>query len=99
MGFIKREWTPYEADKWTKEDWIAIILSPLSYAMLMIGTALSMFLLTIGFVILFVGIIITVIMFYVIDPKLSKISDEYEKKQKHYIEELEKNANWEVSNE
>ncbi len=99
MGFIKREWTPYEADKWTKEDWIAIVLSPISYAMLMIGTALSMFLLTIGFVILIAGIIITVIMFYVIDPKLSKISDEYEKKQKHYIEELERNANWEVSNE
>jgi len=99
MGFIKREWTPYEADKWTKEDWIAIVLSPISYAMLMIGTALSLFLLTIGFVILIAGIIITVIMFYVIDPKLSKISDEYEKKQKHYIEELEKNANWEVSNE
>jgi hypothetical protein len=24
MGFIRRQWTPKEADEWRKEDWIAL---------------------------------------------------------------------------
>ncbi len=31
MAFIRRNWTAIEADEWTKEDWITIILSPLIY--------------------------------------------------------------------
>ncbi len=96
---IKREWTPEEADEWTKEDWIAIILSPIAYILLMLGTALSLLLLPIGFLLLGGGIITTILMIHVIDPKLSKISQDYEKKQKHYIEELEKITRWEADNE
>jgi hypothetical protein len=36
-------------------------------------------------------------MYWVIDPKLKKISSEYEKKQKSYLLELEKQARWERS--
>lgn len=90
MSFIRRKWTPEEADKWTVEDIIAIIISPFAYAFLMIGVALSLFLFFGGFVILLIGVVLTVIMHWVIDPKLRAISSEYEKKQREYIENLEK---------
>ena len=95
MGFIKREWTPKEADEWTKEDLLASIISPLAYIAWMIGAALSMLLIKIGFLILAVAVILTYVMVYIIDPKLSTISEEYEKKQKSYIEDLEKSVRWE----
>jgi dipeptide/tripeptide permease len=95
MGWIKRKWTPHEADEWTKEDWIAIVLSPLSYISICMGLAMSLFLLPAGFIMLAVGILITVIMFYVIDPKLRAISSAYEKKQREYLRDLEKIQRWE----
>lgn len=95
MGFIKRDWTPKEADEWTKEDLLASIISPLAYIAWMVGTALSMLLIKIGFLILIIAVILTYVMFYIIDPKLSKISEDYEEKQKSYIEELEKSVRWE----
>ena len=52
MPLIRRTWTAIEADEWTKEDWIAIILSPLIYVLLTIGTALSLLLLWYGYVML-----------------------------------------------
>ncbi|OQX96008.1 hypothetical protein B6I21_02405 [candidate division KSB1 bacterium 4572_119] len=97
MGFIRRHWTPREADEWRKEDWIAIVLSAISYILLTVGSALSFLLLTSGFVILGLGIVITVLMYWVIDPKLKTISEEYEKKQKNYLKELEKIQKWEVA--
>ena len=42
MKFIKRSWTPVEADEWTKEDWITIIISPIAYILMMVGVALSL---------------------------------------------------------
>ncbi len=92
---IKRKWTPDEADEWSKEDWIAIILSPIAYILLMIGTAMSLLMMTEGFILLTLGIISTAIMLFIIDPKLSTISEDYEKKQKQYITELEKITRWE----
>ena len=29
MALIRRNWTPADADDWTKEDWYAIVISPL----------------------------------------------------------------------
>ena len=63
MSIIKRNWTSETADDWTKEDWIAIILSSLSYFLLTIGTALSFLLLPSGFIVLAVGIIVTLLMY------------------------------------
>lgn len=94
MKFIKRDWKPEEADSWTKEDWIAILMSPLAYATLMIGLALSLLLLKEGFVILSLGILITFLLHWIIDPKLKAISEEYEKKQKEYLQRLEKIVKW-----
>jgi len=95
MAWIKRNWTPHEADEWTKEDWIAIIISPFSYILITMGMAMSLFLLPMGFLLLATGIVITIIMFWVIDPKLSVISSAYEKKQKQYLENLEQIQRWE----
>ncbi len=91
---IKRKWEPEEADKWTKEDWIVIAISPLAYATLMVGFALTILLRTEGFVVLTVGVLLTFILHWIIDPKLKSISEEYEKKQKEYLERLERIVKW-----
>ncbi|MFB0515040.1 MAG: hypothetical protein ACETWG_00355 [Candidatus Neomarinimicrobiota bacterium] len=95
MALIRRQWTPAAADEWAREDWITIILSPLAYIALAIGVALSMLLLKVGFIILGAAVVLTVLMHWVIDPKLKTISEDYEKKQKKYLEELEKIVRWE----
>jgi dipeptide/tripeptide permease len=95
MSMIKRTWTPHEADEWTKEDWIAIVLSPLSYIFIAFGLAMSLFLLPVGFIMLAVGLVVTAVMFWVINPKLNAISEDYEKKQREYLSDLEKIQRWE----
>lgn len=95
MALFKRQWTPREADEWTKEDWLAIIISPFSYIFITLGVAMSLFLLPIGFIFLGVGIAITALMFWVIDPKLRAVSESYEKKQREYLKDLEKIQRWE----
>jgi len=95
MALIRRNWNPKDADEWTREDWIAIVLSPLAYAALMVGTALSILLMPLGYIILAAGLALTLGMYWIINPKLSTISDAYEKKQQAYIEELERKVKWE----
>lgn len=92
---IRRKWTPHEADEWTKEDWIAIVISPFSYILITIGVAMSLFLLPIGFIFLGIGIVLTALMFFVIDPKLKAVSEGYEKKQMEYLTDLERMQRWE----
>ena len=92
MPLIRRKWTPQSADDWRKEDWIAVILSALSYFTLAIGSVLSFLLLTVGFVILGISIILILLMYWVIDPKLRTISEEYEKKQKDYLHHLDEQS-------
>ena len=96
MPFIRTEWTAAEADEWTREDWITIILSPLIYFLLTVGMALACLLMWQGFVLTATSIILTVVMHRIMDPKLSAISKEYEKKQKEYLEELEAYTRWEA---
>lgn len=95
MALIRRKWTPAEADEWGREDVFAIILSPLAYIGLALGVAMSLLLLTSGFIILLVSVIVIFLMHWIIDPKLKTISAEYEKKQKSYLEELERIERWE----
>ena len=95
MRLIRREWTPAAADEWTREDWIVIVLSPLVYVGLAVGVALSVLLMRAGFIVLGVSVFLTVLLHWIIDPKLKTISEDYEKKQKRYLEELEKIERWE----
>lgn len=99
MSFIRRDWTAAEADEWTKEDWLTIIISPIAYVLIMIGVALSFLLLWFGFVVLAAGTVAAILMHWIIDPKLKAISDEYELKQKDYIVELERIVRWEKTDE
>ncbi len=95
MGWIKKDWTAREADRWTKEDFVTFIISPLIYILLAVGVAMSLLLLWYGWVLLGISVILLVIMFKIIDPKLKAISEDYEIKQKEYLQELEKIARWE----
>ena len=97
MSIIRRHWSPEDADEWRKEDWIAILLSVISYILLTVGSALSFLLLPSGFITLGIGIVFTVLMYWVIDPKLRTISSEYEKKQKDYLRQLEYIQKWEAT--
>ena len=95
MALIRRTWTAKEADEWTKEDTITVIISPIIYALITLGFALSLLLIPVGFLLLALGIILTLAMIYIINPKLAATSGEYEKKQKEYLEALEKKIKWE----
>jgi hypothetical protein len=95
MSWIKRRWTADEADRWTKEDYVTFVVSPLVYVLLLIGTALSLLLRWYGFLLLGIGLALFLFMLWVIDPKLKAISEDYELKQKNYLEDLEKIARWE----
>jgi len=95
MSWIKKEWTAQQADRWSKEDYLTFIISPLIYILLAVGIAFSLLLIWYGWVILGVSVILLVIMVKIIDPKLKAISEDYEMKQKKYLEDLEKIARWE----
>ncbi|MDH7513022.1 MAG: hypothetical protein QHH14_08760 [Clostridiales bacterium] len=95
MSWIKREWTAAEADRWTKEDYLVFVISPIVYLLLAVGTALSLLLLWYGWVILGAGVVLLLVMIWIIDPKLKAISGDYEMKQKKYLEDLEKIVRWE----
>ena len=89
MSYFKREWSPENADEMHKEDWFAIFFSVVSYIALMVGAAMSALLIHLGFVILIIGILSALLMYWIIDPKLRSISAEYEKKEKDYLLQLE----------
>jgi hypothetical protein len=95
MAFIRRKWSPAEADGWAREDWFAIVLSPLAYVGLAVGIALSLLLIPIGFIVLGITIVLIILMHWIIGPKLKQISTDFETKQKHYLEDLEKIERWE----
>lgn len=95
MSWIKKEWTAQQADRWTKEDYLTFIISPAIYFLLALGVALSLLLLWYGWVILAVSLILLVVMIKIIDPKLKALSEDYEIKQKEYLEDLERIERWE----
>ncbi len=85
--------------EWSREDLVASILAALSYFNILGGMALlllnqwSGYLLTINAVACAIG------MYVIIDPKLKRVSEDYEKKQKMYLEELDRIVEWgETSN-
>jgi len=91
---IRRHWTPEQADEWTREDWIAVILSPLVFAALMIGVT-HLLLLQPGGLWLVLGAVLGAgVIYWVIDPKLRAVSSEYETRQARYVEQLEQRLRW-----
>jgi hypothetical protein len=94
MSLIRRTWTPAAADEWTREDYIAMVFSVVSYVGIAIGIPLAFFG-WVGWLLLGIGLAALLLMIFVIDPKLKAISTEYEKRQKEYLEELDKIIKWE----
>ena len=94
MPWIRREWTPEAADHWSREDWIAAALSVASYLTLILGSALTLLAMPVGYVILGTSILLTLLLYYVIDPKLRAVSADYESKQKEYLARLEQLTRW-----
>ena len=94
MGWIRRRWSSEAAEEWTREDYIAMLLSVISYLAIAVGTPLAFFSLW-GWLVLGVGAAALLLMIFIIDPKLKAVSSGYEKQQQRYIEELEKNIRWE----
>jgi len=95
MPFIRRTWTPKEAEEWTREDTLAVIIAPLVYVLLMLGVALSVLTLWYGYVTLAVGVILLLVLVYIVNPKLDSVSESYEKKQREYLDDLERKVKWE----
>ncbi|MFT7699967.1 MAG: SSS family solute:Na+ symporter, partial [Candidatus Krumholzibacteriia bacterium] len=92
--FIRRSWTPEQANTWTREDWIAIVLSPIVMGLLMIGTTKVLLLQPTGFMMLVLAIVFSGVIFWTIDPKLKAISTEYEAQQEQYVKDLEQRLRW-----
>ena len=97
MSWIRRQWTPESADHWSREDAVAAVLSALGYLLIIIGGTLSLLGSLAGYVTLAAGISVSGLMYWVIDPKLRAISADYERKQKEYLERVEKLVRWEKS--
>lgn len=92
---IRRTWTPAEADEWTKEDVYAVALGVLCFVSVAFGTPYTLLLRPLGFAILGAAVLMGLLMLWIIGPKLDAVSEEYEQKQKHYLERLEKIMRWE----
>ena len=92
---LKRTWTAAEADDWSKEDVYAVALGVLCFVAVAIGTPYAFLLRPLGFVVLAIGVLLGVVMMWLINPKLEAVSAEYEKKQKRYLEDLERIVRWE----
>lgn len=95
MAWIRSKWTPHEADEWTREDYLAMLFSSLAYIFFTIGVGLCFLLPLWGILCVAAGIVCSLIMYGVIDPKLRTLSTEYESKQKQYLEELDRIMKWE----
>jgi Na+/proline symporter len=94
---IRRTWTPEEADAWSREDWIAIVLSPLVYALVIMGVARLLLGQLDGAILTLVAVAGAFLLYWIIDPKLRAVSIEYEAKQARYLEELERSVRWDES--
>ena len=91
---IRRSWTAEQADAWTREDWLAVVLSPLVMAGLMLGVTKTLLLQPGGRLILLSAITGIFLIYWIIDPKLRAVSREYEAQQAGYVAELEQRLRW-----
>jgi hypothetical protein len=91
---IRRIWTADQAGEWTREDWIAIVLSPLVFALILFGLTELLLLRISGLWLVLAAIAGAAAIYWVIDPKLRAVSREYETTQAQYLEELERSVRW-----
>jgi hypothetical protein len=92
---LRRRWTAAEADQWTREDAIAAILAVFSFTAIAVGTPYAFLLQPIGFLLLVLGVSVGGFVLWFIGPKLDAVSAEFEKRQRKYLENLERIMRWE----
>ncbi len=95
MPWFRKQWTPEEADEWTKEDYWAMVFSSLSYMFLTIALGLCLLVPLWGLLCLALAGLFGWLMYQTIDPKLRTLSEEYETKQKEYLKALDRVMKWE----
>ena len=91
---IRRSWTAEQASEWTREDWIAIVLSPLVLACILFGLTQLLLLRPFGIGLCIAAVAGAAAIYWVIDPKLRAVSEEFETTQARYLEELERSVRW-----
>ncbi|HSO23501.1 MAG TPA: hypothetical protein VLT81_11360 [Chondromyces sp.] len=91
---IRRSWTAEQASDWTREDWIAIVLSPLVLACILFGLTQLLLLRPFGIGLCIAAVAGAAAIYWVIDPKLRAVSEEFETTQARYLEELERSVRW-----
>ena len=92
---MAKKYTPEQAEKWGWEELLACIFAPASYIFVSLGLALLILLRPMGWVYLAIGLISTALMYFVIDPKLRAVSDEYERRQAEFLKHVESVSKWE----
>jgi solute:Na+ symporter, SSS family len=93
---IKRHWTDEEAQEWTREDWIAIVLSPLVYGLILFGLVDLLLARGPGVAMLLLAAALWMVIYFVIDPKLRAVSVDYERRQAQYVRRLEERMQWDA---
>ena len=81
--------------EWTTDDLLACVLSALVYFNGLAATALVLVGNLTGWILAVCTVFELILMFRIIDPKLKLVSGSFEKKQKEYLEELDRIVEWE----
>jgi hypothetical protein len=95
MSLVKKDWTPAEADRWTKHDFFACVFGVLAFFLVTIGVGGAMLLQWWGFVSLGLAVVFTWLTFWVIDPKLKTLSDAFDARQDEFLDAVERHNRWE----
>ncbi|MDX1644688.1 MAG: hypothetical protein R3244_10060, partial [Thermoanaerobaculia bacterium] len=93
-GLFQRDWTPEEADEWTRHDVVAAVLSSICYVLVAVGVAGALLLRPWGFACLVVSMLCAWLMFRVIDPKLRALSLAFEGDQAGYLDRVNERTRW-----
>ena len=95
MSLFRTNWTPEEADRWTRHDLLACLFGVLAFVLVTVGVAGSLLLQPWGYGCLALAAVFTWLTFKVIDPKLRALSGDFERKQAEYLDAVERQNRWE----
>ena len=90
-----QDWTPHEADSWSRHDVFAAILSAACYLFIAVGVAGALLLKWWGFAALAGCAITGWLMFKIIDPKLKALSAAFEEAQAGHLARVNRVTRWE----
>ncbi|MEM7585331.1 MAG: hypothetical protein AAF560_18220 [Acidobacteriota bacterium] len=96
-SLFKRDWSPEDADEWTRHDVVAAVLSAACYLLVALGVAGSLMLEPWGFAALVGSMVCAGLMFRIIDPKMKAMSQAFEANQKAYLDKMNRATRWEAA--